>query len=209
MGSKDSLRSGGVSIGMNTVAAIAILFLLIFGPVFLQIVVHARVSLRLARILAAVVIAATAGAAAWWFATALGWQPVLKGGRVVNASPTALFWTFSGSLLVILLLFVKQAGGVPLTLAKAKGGNTGDGEGEWRVGHIGRDCMYYEEYREGRWERLEISGEMLMGIAHHVIYFASREQWKAYPEWAQGRRNEIIARIKSRFAPPDYEYYGG
>jgi len=186
---------------MNTVAAVAILFLLIFGPVVLQIVVHARVSLRLARILAAVVIAAATGAAAWWFATAFGWQPVLKGGRVVNASPTALFWTFSGSLLVILLLFVKQAGGVPLALAKAKE--------EWRVGHTGRDCMYYEEYREGRWERIEISGEMLMGPAHHVIYFASREQWKAYPEWARGRRSEIIARIKSRFAPPDYEYYGG
>lgn len=194
---------------MNTVAAVAILFLLIFGPVFLQVVVQALVSLRLVRILTAVVIAAAAGAAAWWFAKELGWQPVLKGGRVVNASPTALFWTFSGSLLVILLLFVKQAGGVPLMQEKAKDGNPGDGEEEWRVGHTGRDCMYYEEYRDGRWERLEISGEMLMGPAHHVIYFASREQWNAYPEWAWGRRNEIIARIKSRFAPPDYEYHGG
>lgn len=194
---------------MNTVAAVAILFLLIFGPVFLQIVVHALVPWRFVRILTAVVIAAAAGAAAWWFATSLGWQPVLKGGRVVNASPTALFWAFSGGLLVILLLFVKQAGGVPLKLAKAKGGNPGDGEEEWRVGHTGRDCMYYEEYREDCWERIEISGEMLMGPAHHVIYFASREQWKAYPEWARGRRSEIIARIKSRFAPPDYEYHGG
>jgi hypothetical protein len=193
---------------MNTVAAVAILFLLIFGPVFLQIVVHALVPLRFVRILTAMVIAAAAGAAAWWFATALGWQPVLKGGRVVDASPTALFWFFSGSLLVILLLFVRQADGVPLALARAKDGNGRDGEEEWRVGHTGRDCMYYEEYREGRWERIEISGEMLMGPAHHVIYFASREQWKAYPEWARGRRSEIIARIKSRFAPPDYEYYG-
>src|SRR5690606_17280648 len=61
---------------------------------------------------------------------------------------------------------------------------------------------------EGSWQRLRISGEMLMGRAHHVIYFASPEAWLAYPEWARYRRDEIIARIKSEFRAPDYEYYG-
>lgn len=83
-----------------------------------------------------------------------------------------------------------------------------DVKGGWRVGHVGRDCMYYEEQIDGRWERIEISGEMLMGPAHHVIYFASPQRWTDYPAWAASRRSEIIARIKSRFRPPDYEYQG-
>ena len=79
---------------------------------------------------------------------------------------------------------------------------------EWRVGHQGRDQMYYEERIGGTWQRLEIQGEMLMGVAHHVIYFASPAAWDRYPEWARGRREEIIARIKSEFRPPEYEYQG-
>lgn len=78
----------------------------------------------------------------------------------------------------------------------------------WRVGHQGRDRMYYEELRDGAWERLDIDGEMLMGRAHHVIYFASPEQWLRYPVWARARRDEIIARITSEFREPDYEYDG-
>ena len=78
----------------------------------------------------------------------------------------------------------------------------------WRVGHRGRDQMYYEELIVGAWERIDIDGEMLMGPAHHVIYFASREAWTSYPSWARGRRDEIIARITSEFREPDYEYSG-
>ena len=81
-------------------------------------------------------------------------------------------------------------------------------EGGWRVGHRGRDCMYYDEWRDGTWQRIEIDGEMLTGRAHHVIYFASPERWRSYPEWARDRRDEIIARIKTAFREPDYEYYG-
>lgn len=76
----------------------------------------------------------------------------------------------------------------------------------WRVGHQGRDQMYYEERLGDTWQRIDIDGEMLMGRAHHVIYFASPEQWQRYPEWARHRRDEIIARIQSEFRPPDYEY---
>jgi hypothetical protein len=36
----------------------------------------------------------------------------------------------------------------------------------WRVGHQGRDQMYYEELHQGAWKRIEIDGEMLMGRAH-------------------------------------------
>jgi hypothetical protein len=69
--------------------------------------------------------------------------------------------------------------------------------------------MYYEEQIDGTWQRIEVQGEMLMGPAHHVIYFASPAAWERYPEWARGRRDEIIARIKSKFHPPDYEYQDG
>ena len=77
-----------------------------------------------------------------------------------------------------------------------------DGQRGWRVGHVGRDAMYYEEFRDGTWHRIEIDGEMLVGKAHHVIYFASLR----FPEWASERRDEIIGRIKSEFHPPEYEY---
>jgi hypothetical protein len=76
----------------------------------------------------------------------------------------------------------------------------------WRVGHQGRDEMYYEEWQDGDWQRLRISGELLMGRAHHVIYFASPQRWLDYPEWARHRRDEIMGRIKAEFRAPDYEY---
>ena len=40
---------------------------------------------------------------------------------------------------------------------------------DWRVGHVGRDRMYYEEWRDGAWHRLDIDGEMLIGRAHHAV----------------------------------------
>lgn len=84
--------------------------------------------------------------------------------------------------------------------------NSKENERSWRVGHQGRDRLYYEERRGGAWQRLAIDGEMLTGPAHHVIYLASPERWQHYPEWAHARRAEIIARIQSEFRAPDYEY---
>ena len=78
----------------------------------------------------------------------------------------------------------------------------------WRVGHEGRDRMYYEELHQGAWDRIDVDGEMLMGRAHHVIYFATPARWREYPSWARDRRDEIIARITSEFREPDYEYAG-
>ena len=75
----------------------------------------------------------------------------------------------------------------------------------WRVGHAGRDAMYYEEFRDGAWQRIDIDGEMLMGKAHSAIYFDSIE----LPDWAAERRDEIIGRIKSEFRQPRYEYHDG
>ena len=63
--------------------------------------------------------------------------------------------------------------------------------------------MFYEEFREGLWHRIEIDGEMLVGgKAHHVIYLSSSK----FPDWAKERRGEIVARIQSEFHAPRYEY---
>jgi hypothetical protein len=86
--------------------------------------------------------------------------------------------------------------------------SSSDEERGWRVGHRGRNGMYYEEIRDGAWQRIDIDGEMLTGRAHHVIYFASDERWNDYPEWVHGRRDEIISQIKSEFREPDYDYNG-
>ena len=57
---------------------------------------------------------------------------------------------------------------------------------EWRVGHIGRDTMFYEELHEGDWRRLPIDGELLAGgVTHHVIWLASEKLWQSYPAWAR------------------------
>lgn len=78
----------------------------------------------------------------------------------------------------------------------------------WRVEHRGRDAMVYAERHGGRWQHIDIDGEMLLGRAHHVIYFASPARWRDYPAWARDRRDEIIGRITSVCRPPGYEYSG-
>lgn len=103
---------------------------------------------------------------------------------------------------------VAPAADAPRRFAATGATSSGATARGWRVGHQGRDLMYYEEWRDGGWQRLELSGEMLMGPAHHAIYFASPEAWRQFPAWARDRRDEIIARIKSEFRAPDYEYYG-
>jgi hypothetical protein len=70
----------------------------------------------------------------------------------------------------------------------------------WRVGHQGRDSLYYDELRDGRWRRIEIGGEM--ELQTHVIYLRSLQ----LPDWAADRRVEIISRIKEDLRPPAYEY---
>jgi hypothetical protein len=78
----------------------------------------------------------------------------------------------------------------------------------WRVRHQGRDAIYYEELVDGQWTGFELGGEMLLGRAHHAIDFGSRDAWNTRPAWARGRRDEIIARVKSACPMPDYEYNG-
>ncbi len=72
----------------------------------------------------------------------------------------------------------------------------------WRVGHEGRDSMYYEELNGVKWDRIELDGEMLCGKSHHIIYTTP----DAFPKWALPRMKEISNRIRSEFKKPGYEY---
>ena len=196
---------------MSTLLAMLIQIGLIFLPFVFILMVNARVTGRAGRLGFAFLIALASGYAAYQASTGLGWKPVLKGGHVATLSPTALFWAFFSGHGIALLFFAlpKDRSRQVMVPPNAPGEPLPPGWGTWRVGHTGRDCMYYEEFRKGRWERLEIPGEMLMGPAHHVIYFATPDEWEQrYPEWARDRRGEIIERIKSVFRPPEYEYHG-
>jgi hypothetical protein len=138
------------------------------------------------------------------------------GGPNYHSVPIIVFC--SDSLVLIFLPFVRREFHPP---AKAPAGPSGPvapegslpppapGERDWRVGHKGRDLMYYEEWHHGAWQRLTIDGEMLTGRAHHVIYFDPVSRWQSHPEWARHRRDEIMARIKSQFRASDYEYQDG
>ena len=79
----------------------------------------------------------------------------------------------------------------------------------WRVGHEGRDSMYYEEADSGGvWRRLELGGEMIVvGKAHHAIYLPGEGKWRREsPDWAKERREEIVERIRGELRPPGYLY---
>jgi len=80
----------------------------------------------------------------------------------------------------------------------------------WVVEHSGRDRIVYREQVGGRLEDFQLDGEMLMGTPHHVIYVPGEARWEqTAPAWARGRREEIVARIRSRLREPGYEYSFG
>jgi hypothetical protein len=77
--------------------------------------------------------------------------------------------------------------------------------GFW-VTREGRDAIEYQELHNGRVERLTLGGEMMVG-APHVVYVPTEEEWRqTMPEWAQGRRDEIIANVRRQLGTKRYEY---
>ena len=113
----------------------------------------------------------------------------------------AIAWSYSPSLVLVVVAALLSIAIVRGCLSKREDAKRG-----WRVGHIERDWMFYDELVGGSWERITIDGGMLIGKPHHVIYFPTPEEWEDMPVWAQGRQNEIVGRIKSAFTPPGYEY---
>lgn len=80
-------------------------------------------------------------------------------------------------------------------------------KGYW-VGHEGRDEIYYEEKYRDAVRRMIIPGEMLVGgPIHRVIYVPNDAEWREkMPEWARGRKAEIMDRIKTFLGQEHYEY---
>ena len=116
---------------------------------------------------------------------------------------------FAGLLIFLLLPRVRREFFTPRPTSATPPSVPARSARRWRVGHQGRDGMYYEEEVGSEWRRIPIDGELLTGRAHHAVYLASPEQWRQYPEWAHDRRDEIVARIRSQFRPPDYDYGDG
>ncbi|HEY7370766.1 MAG TPA: hypothetical protein VIF57_01215 [Polyangia bacterium] len=79
-------------------------------------------------------------------------------------------------------------------------------DGSWRVGHVGDHAIYYEERAGDAWRRLELECEPT--DSGYTIYVGTTAQWEDEPAWVQGRRVEIIRRIKSVLKVPRYEYVG-
>ena len=79
----------------------------------------------------------------------------------------------------------------------------------WRCRRHGRDEFYYEEFIDGKWLRIAIDGEMLVGKPKHVFYLPTEDDWRLLPEWARHRRTEILARMKSDYPETDYAYENG
>ena len=70
----------------------------------------------------------------------------------------------------------------------------------------GRDNIIYEERQAGQVQRLTIYGE-LMSNDPHVVYVPNEEEWEnKMPEWAHGRRAEILENIKRALGTKNYEY---
>lgn len=159
-------------------------------------------------------------AAGWWRGPTPSHSYVSPGGTLVTVTGSGpaysplLILASIAALGLLLLPGVRAEFRPPLAVAATAAPAAGpppEAEAEarargWRVGHQGRDRMYYDEWRDGRWQRLDIDGEMLMGEAHHAVYLAAPDRWRHYPEWARDRRDEIVARIRSAFTAPAYEY---
>jgi hypothetical protein len=74
----------------------------------------------------------------------------------------------------------------------------------WVACREGRDDVAYSEWVEGNVRRLTIIGEL---GTPHAVYIPSDDAWeRTVPEWARGRRTEIIDRVKADLGSKHYEF---
>jgi hypothetical protein len=70
----------------------------------------------------------------------------------------------------------------------------------------GRDVIQYQELRDGKVHRLTIGGEMVVK-GPHVVYVPTEAEWQQWmPSWAQGRREEIIEKVRRALGNKNYAY---
>jgi len=65
----------------------------------------------------------------------------------------------------------------------------------------GRDAIEYQELYDGKVRRLTIPGEMVVK-GPHVVYVPTEGEWQQWmPSWAQGRREEIVEKLRCSADP--------
>ena len=78
----------------------------------------------------------------------------------------------------------------------------------WNIRHDGLHVIRYSEFVRLNIEEIVIDGEILVGTPHHALYIYGPAEWdRRYPDWAHGRRDEIVRRIRSKCPDSEYEYH--
>jgi hypothetical protein len=74
----------------------------------------------------------------------------------------------------------------------------------WRLRCVSAGSWAYEEKRAGSWGGFIMSELTDYREPPHHLQIMSQPRWIEYPEWTQGRREEILRRIRSELKEPDY-----
>jgi hypothetical protein len=76
----------------------------------------------------------------------------------------------------------------------------------WEIKKIGNSKIQYQERdARGTWRSLSFEIEMYSEKAPRHILFAPKN-WTEFPSWAHGRKEEILATMKSKLKEPRYTY---
>ena len=77
----------------------------------------------------------------------------------------------------------------------------------WKTGMSGRDKVFYSEIIDGQWKTIEISSTQVTGeTAMLVIDFPDETAWQEMPDWIQGKRDEVLTKMKTVMKPPTFEF---
>ncbi len=123
-----------------------------------------------------------------------------------------LFLCAGCALALLALRRFPAATGIALAALAAAGGAAALVHGRqkrrrgWRVRGAGRDSILYEEWREGGWRGIEFYAELQTSAPARVIYLPPPAGWTRLPAWTHGRREEILARLQSRYPEPRFAY---
>lgn len=74
----------------------------------------------------------------------------------------------------------------------------------WRLLCVSPDGWRYEEKHAEAWTGFLMSEQMDFREPPHHLEIMSSSRWSEYPEWTHGRREEILARIRSELKEPNY-----
>jgi hypothetical protein len=74
----------------------------------------------------------------------------------------------------------------------------------WRLRCISAGSWIYEEKKGDAWSGFLMEEQTDYREPPHHMRVMSAARWSEYPEWMQGRRDEILGRIRSELKEPRY-----